>query len=574
MLFYMRNTDIYSRFADLESKEEVAKCLGGSLQNLSYVFYVLPPEKQYKTLSIPKKNGEIRSIYSPISSIRLYQRSLLKILTHYYKPKSATHGFVKGRGIKSNARVHCGKKWIVNIDIKDFFPSIHFGRVRGIFKSKPFEFNDIVSTTLAQICCYNGFLPQGAPTSPIISNYICRKLDNDLLSFAIKHKLTYTRYADDITFSSNLSHIPKEVGTYDSINGFSLSEEIVNIIEQNDFYVNNNKTRIAFKDNRQEVTGLVVNEFVNIDRKYIRNIRAMLHAWERYGLKDASQEYFSIYTKKKVPDYPDAAFQKIVIGKIAFVGQIKGTENKVYTKFYSKLKTLSPLARLALPTNINNIDKYRAVVLCEGKTDGIHLSAALRYFVNNGEFVDLGLYFYKYPDGAKLSNSYLLKYCESSHVREQKKLTICLFDCDDPKIVNKCRDKNLLYKNWGNNIYSCLLPKPSHRNFEEVCIEHFYSDAILLRQDTKGRRIYLSDEFKEDGHHKTEDLTLRKRTDAKSSYPKIIDSGVFKPNGDNISLSKNDFANHIARADENFQGVSFENFRPIFQLLKEIIDLG
>lgn len=561
----------YLDFLNLRTKEDVAKYLGGSLKHLSYVFYVLPPEKQYQAISIPKKNGDVRRIFSPISSIKLYQKSLLDILSIYYKPKSSTHGFVKGRSIKTNAKVHCHKKWVINIDIKDFFPSIHFGRVRGIFRAKPFEFNDVVSTTLAQICCFNALLPQGAPTSPIISNFVCRKLDNDFLTFAKKNKLIYTRYADDITLSSNLPNIPEVIGKYDKAKGFILSEQIIKIIQNNDFTVNESKTRISFQDNRQEVTGLVVNKFVNINRYYIRNIRAMLHAWERYGLKDAAHEYFKKYSNKKEPDYPEAAFQKILIGKIAYIGQIKGIDNRIYIKLYSKIKSLSPTLRLTIPTNINNIEKYNAVVFCEGKTDGIHLSKALRYFVDHGEFVNLGLYFYRYPDDSRISNTHLLKYCESSHIRVQKKLTICLFDCDEPQMLSKCKEGNHLYKNWGNNVVSCLLPIPPHRQFKEICIEHFYTDQVLLSKDVKGRRIYFSNEFDDEGHHCTEDLTLRKKTDAKCKYPKIIDNGVFKPNGDNVSLSKNDFANHIEKEDQNFQNLSFENFRPIFELLQEII---
>lgn len=128
-------------------------------------------------------------------------------------------------------------------------------------------------------------------------------------------------------------------------------------------------------------------------------------------------------------------------------------------------------------------------------------------------------------------------------------------------------------KYWGNNLYSCILPKPAHRCFDEICIEHFYTDEVLCRKNNKHRRIYLSNEFDpKTGKHRTEDLTMRKRTDAKSSYPKIIDSGVFKPNGENVALSKNDFANLIATRNAPFHDISFEEFRPIFELLSSIIN--
>ena len=488
--------------------------------------------------------------------------------------KPTVHGYALDKSIRTNAKVHCRRRWVVNIDLKDFFPSMHFGRVRGLFLSKPFGFNEQVATTLSQVCCFEGILPQGAPSSPIISNFICRRLDNELLAFAKRYKLSYSRYADDITFSTNLADIPIEFGVIDENNKLTLSKEFRDIIEKNQFVINEVKVRFAGRNNRQEVTGLVVNEKINVKRTYIRRIRAMLHACEKYGIAEAAREYFERYTaKEEIPDYPDVAFKRILVGRISFVRQIKGIDDKVYSNLFGKIKALDPTVRLTLPTHITSPDSCRAVVLCEGKTYGMHLQVALQYFVNRGEFVDLKLHFYKYPNEVDLSNSYLLKYCESGSLRQQKKCTICLFDCDDSKYVTKCKEEGKLYKKWGNNIYSCLLPKPDHRDFEEICIERFYIDDVLCRKSNKHRRIYLSNEFDDaTGTHKTEDLLIRKRTDAKSPYPKIIDSGVFKPNGENVALSKNDFVNLIsAKTTPPLHDISFDSFRPIFELLSEIV---
>lgn len=573
-MLFMEENKKYEDFLQLTTRSDVATYLGGSLKNLSYNFYVLPKEKQYTKFVITKKGGGERQICAPASSIKLYQRELATILASYYNTKPTVHGYALNKSIKTNAKVHCRRRWIVNIDLKDFFNSIHFGRVRGVFLSDPFAFNDQVATTLAQICCFEGVLPQGAPTSPIISNFICRRLDNELLEFAKRHKLSYSRYADDITFSTNLKNIPTEFGTIGADNKLTLSKELMEIIESNQFVINESKIRFAGRNNRQEVTGLIVNEKVNVKRTYIRRIRSMLHAWEKYGIANAAKEYFEKYaTNNKMPDYPDVAFKRILVGRIAFIKQIKGIDDKVYRNMFGKIKALDPTIRLTLPTLITSPDTCRAVVLCEGKTDGIHLQAALQYFIERGEFVDLDVYFYKYPTEADLSNSYLYKYCESSNLRQQNKRTICLFDCDDSKYVDKCQEGGTLYKYWGNNLYSCILPKPAHRCFDEICIEHFYTDEVLCRKNNKHRRIYLSNEFDPiTGKHRTEDLTMRKRTDAKSSYPKIIDSGVFKPNGENVALSKNDFANLIATRNAPFHDISFEEFRPIFELLSSIIN--
>ncbi|MBR2031723.1 MAG: RNA-directed DNA polymerase [Alistipes sp.] len=570
----MEENKNYEDFLQVTTRSDVATYLGGSLKNLSYNFYVLPKEKQYTKFAIQKKGGGERHICAPASSIKLYQRRLATILSPYYSTKPTVHGYALNKSIKTNAKVHCRRRWIVNIDLKDFFQSMHFGRVRGVFLSNPFAFNDQVATTLTQICCFEGVLPQGAPTSPIISNFICRRLDNELLEFAKRHKLSYSRYADDITFSTNLAAIPAELGTIREDNILTLSKELRDIIENNQFIVNESKIRFAGRNNRQEVTGLIVNEKINVKRTYIRRIRSMLHAWEKFGIANAAKEYFEKYaTNNKMPDYPDVVFKRILVGRIAFIKQIKGIDDKVYRNLFGKIKALDPTIRLTLPTLITSPDTCRAVVLCEGKTDGIHLHAALQYFIERGEFVDLNVYFYKYPTEADLSNSYLYKYCESSNLRQQKKRTICLFDCDDSRFVAKCQEEGKLYKYWGNNLYSCILPKPAHRGFDEICIEHFYTDEVLCRESNKHRRIYLSNEFDPiTGKHRTEDLIMRKRTDAKSSYPKIIDSGVFKPNGENVALSKNDFANLIATRNAPFHDISFEEFRPIFELLSRIVN--
>ena len=582
-MFFMINEQCstYEDFLQLSTREEVANYLGGSLKNLSYNFYVLPPDKQYHIFSIPKRSGGMRTIIAPRSSIKLYQRRLAYILSLYYKKKTGVYGYVNGRNIKQNAQVHCKKKVVINIDLKDFFPTIHFGRVRGVFKSTPFEFNDTVATTLAQICCYNGKLPQGAPTSPIISNFICRTLDNQLRNFASKYRLSYSRYADDITLSTNINKLPKEVATFDDNGNILLSKELEDIISNNQFQINQDKVRYSLKNNRQEVTGLVVNTKVNVRRKYIRQIRAMLHAWHKFGLKQAAIEHFYRYSTRNMPEYPDIAFRKILIGKINFVRYIKRSDSsinnhdKVYANIYRRLKSLDPTAQLAMPTKIDDITSCRAIIFCEGKTDGVHLTAALKYFVSKGEFVNLDIYFHHYPDEAKVNNSTLLKFCETSALQLQKRLTICLFDCDVPKYVNDAVENGKLYRNWGNNVYSCILPQPTHRNFKEICIEHFYTDDDLLREGYKGRRIYLSDEFDATtGKHRTEDLMLRKRTDAACKYPKIIDSGVgvFKPNGDNVALSKNDFANNVSKGYDNFKDISFEHFHIVFEMFKQILD--
>ena len=134
-------------------------------------------------------------------------------------------------------------------------------------------------------------------------------------------------------------------------------------------------------------------------------------------------------------------------------------------------------------------------------------------------------------------------------------------------------ENGTLYKRWSDKVYSCVLPIPNHRNFSEVCIEHFYTDEDLKIKDSKGRRLFLSTEFDKNGRITKDDLVLGKRNDAQSPYPKIIDGniGVTKSNSTNVAMTKYDFAKNVFNAVGNFKNISFEHFRPIFELIRTIL---
>ncbi len=158
--------ELRDEFLKLQNRDSVAQLLGLTTKQLNFHLYVLPSAKKYKTFSLPKKSGGIRKISAPASPIKVIQRKLKEVLETIYKPKPSTHGFVSERSIVTNARLHKKRRYVLNIDLEDYFPTIHFGRVRGLFMGNPFYLNDEVATILAQICCHDGVLPQGAPTSP------------------------------------------------------------------------------------------------------------------------------------------------------------------------------------------------------------------------------------------------------------------------------------------------------------------------------------------------------------------------------------------------------------------------
>lgn len=241
------------------------------------------PLDLYKEIQIPKKDGSSRIIRNPNAYLKQIQRNLLYILGLLYDSKFCSHGFEKKKNIVTNAKQHVGKKYVLKVDLEDFFPSINFPRVYGVFRNAPFNFNKHISAWMAHICIYQnnltgfdiGELPQGAPTSPMLSNLVCRKLDNQLYSLAKKYNCTYTRYADDITFSTNLNKFPLAlyVDNY-------LGIELENIIKSNNFVVNNQKVKLISYKRCQKVTGIVVNKKTNLKRSYIKNVRTMLHNWE------------------------------------------------------------------------------------------------------------------------------------------------------------------------------------------------------------------------------------------------------------------------------------------------------
>ncbi|WP_392480097.1 reverse transcriptase domain-containing protein [Nostoc sp. C110] len=336
LLLYDSCKELSEKFKKLESPQDVAQLLEVPYKNLIYYIYRKSEDSRYNSFILPKKSGGSRTIHSPNKSLAIIQRKLSQVLYTIYRPRASVHGFAAKRSIVTNAKAHIKKKFILNLDLKDFFDSINFGRVRGVFIAKPYEVNEKVATILAQICCFNNKLPQGAPSSPIISNLICAKMDSELQRFAEEYGLFYTRYADDITFSINRDELPSAlVDSYNKgLPHVVLGKELKSIIEKNGFQINDAKVRLAYKTQRQAVTGLIVNKSVNVNRKYIRNLYGALHAWEKYGLEQAVETYISKYAKKPILSEKDIpAFLDSLRGKIEFIGSVRGKDDELYQKF-------------------------------------------------------------------------------------------------------------------------------------------------------------------------------------------------------------------------------------------------
>lgn len=337
--------ELRKQFFTLHTREDVARILEIQEERLIDVLYKTPAPRQYRTFHIPKKSGGVREILAPNSELKTAQDKLNQILQLVYTSKPSAHGFIPGRSIVSNARAHEKQRYVLNLDLKDFFPSINFGRVRGMFRAFPYYLTDEAATVLAQICCVNNQLPQGAPTSPIISNMICSKMDAQLQHLAKKHRCFYTRYADDLTFSTSLRLFPIALAKVSSVTGqIEVGDELNRIIRENGFEINIKKVRLQLENRRQEVTGLTVNKFPNVRRRYIRQIRAMLHAWEKFGLKAAEKEFSSKHDRKfhLRSGAKRISFKKVVHGKIEFLGMVRGKNDPIYIRFRRQLGYLAP----------------------------------------------------------------------------------------------------------------------------------------------------------------------------------------------------------------------------------------
>ena len=401
---------------------------------------------KYSTFEIKKKDNTLRKINAPISNLKDIQKRLANLLEHclseienerlkqfqlnfnehspnkYPKFHITSHGFRKkiyidslynvhtiSPGIFTNANVHTNKKLVLNIDIKDFFGSIKFNRLVGFFiQNKYFELNEEIAFTIARIATFRenddviGYLPQGSPCSPVISNLFTAMLDSRLVKLCKKNKCVYTRYADDITISTNLKEFPQNILTIvdDEI---ILNDRFKRQLETFGFIINNKKTRLSDKKQRQVVTGLVVNKKVNINRNYYKATRAMVdsfcktntfvkskyHVFHEPQIEDSQSlngilNY--IYNIKKVEPY------KLLEQHDDYLkhhNELIDKKNKESRLLYHHINTLNGLDKMYASFIFHRKYVYneKPSIICEGITDVIHLKkAAEKLGINNLKF--------------------------------------------------------------------------------------------------------------------------------------------------------------------------------------------
>lgn len=304
---------------------------------------------RYTITKIPKRTGGFRQLLVPEDRLKYHQRLILELLYPLFVRRKPVHGFARGYDAISNANEHQGRPYLLNIDLEDFFPSINRARVLGVLRKLGLPLD--TAQAIATLCVLPNELPQGAPTSPLISNMICFGMDAELMRFAANNHMRYTRYADDITFSSY--KVPH--GLFDDpeaapgkIYTKQLSRHLRAIIEENDFSINEKKSWYSGKQSRREVTGLVVNRFTNTKRTFVRNIRASLYAIETKGLAAAQSEFTARYGTAK-------QLERVLNGKLRHLAHVRGTDFSAYRTLAVRYNKIFPKSKLYVPPAIDEI---------------------------------------------------------------------------------------------------------------------------------------------------------------------------------------------------------------------------
>ena len=339
-------------FLSIKTNDELAEYLGIPTSQLT--FFAYSNKSFYRSFAIPKRSSNAsRRIYAPVKKLKYIQRILAETLSLIYEIPDCVHGFTKTKSTATNAAQHVRKRTVIKIDIADFFPSISSGRIHGLFQSEPFNFPSEVANTLTNLTCHRGSLPQGAPTSPILSNMICFRMDRAIMKYARQNKLKYTRYADDLTFSSTTKRAIALIATFSSDGLVTINPDVVRIIESNGFAINDAKTGAYGKGTRQVVTGVVVNRKCNFKRDDYRFLRNLLHYWRSNGPEAAAIRYISArgsQGKSFKFFYKDSGFSES-----AFVNHIHGLLSYYLMIVRENGRHSRPLQRLW--TTFHNITK-------------------------------------------------------------------------------------------------------------------------------------------------------------------------------------------------------------------------
>jgi RNA-directed DNA polymerase len=429
---------------------------------------------------------------------------------------------------------------VLNIDLADFFPSINFGRVLGFFISgKNFTLHPRVAMVIARIACHENTLPQGSPCSPVISNLIAHVLDMHLVKLASKSGCTYSRYADDLTFSTNEKGFPADIAERigPDLHAWMPSAKLREIVKHSGFQINQQKTNMQYRDSRQVVTGLVVNRKVNIRSEYRRNVRAMVHRLLNTG---------SFATLDKEEGTLDQLH-----GMLGFIDGIdlRNKQHSTEEQEGNLSKKEQIYQRFLIYKNFFAAES--PVILCEGETDNVYLTHAIRRLVadypnlaatdDKGK-VRIKVRLYKYRDsstarilglrygGSSSLNNFIATYKKETAKFEasgQEHAVVILYDNDSGarKIRNGIKQAcgtavtgNEPFAHIIGNLYA--VPTPLLNGARESKIENFF-DAAIKATTVDGKAFSDENDFDTTTHY----------------GKKVFAHKVVRPNADHVNFN-------------------------------------
>lgn len=571
----------------ITTKPQLAILLGIKAQFLTHVLYRLTPDTQYTIFDVPKKNGGNRTISAPSDKLKIIQLKLSKLLldcideinetnTKKYTYKHAlSHGFVRECSIMTNAVMHLNQKNVLNIDLKDFFDSFNFGRVRGFFiKNNHFKLDPHIATVIAQIACYKNKLPQGSPCSPVITNLITHSLDIKLASLARKHSCIYSRYVDDITFSTRELKFPTKLMSLRGENYF-VGKRLRSQIENSGFFINETKTRIQYQNSRQDVTGLIVNKKPNVKKEYWRTVRSKCHSIFRTGS----------FFKETDAGHEIGNFNELQ-GQLNFIDQVD---------FFNRLRQKTPIDNTYVVANhklnntpiLNGREKtysrflyYRMfygntepTILCEGKTDNVYLKSAINILANH------------YPKIAT-PNSKTSKYTLLIRFVKYTRRTKFLMGLDGGsgsliQFINKFQKHYQFYKAPVPQ-HPVILILDNDKGFISFPKNLKSISSTIAYPETLDKEDYINAEFIHVIHNLYIVLTplgsKAEQTDIESLFDDVTRLKKYKgrhfntidKRDEKVDLSKESFSNQIIKIQKS--SINFDGFKPLLDRVTAVID--
>ena len=333
------------RYSQLQSFQDLADFLGVRAAQVSYYAFQVDKIRAYSNFSIPRSNGQPRVIDVPVRTLKYIQRLIHESLVQIYRPHPAVHGFMCGRSVLTNASNHLNSRYVLNIDLQDFFPTITRQRIFGRLVKPPYSLQNRVANAIAALTTNHlGRLPQGSPASPVIANIVAASLDHEIARLCGPLGCRYTRYADDITISKSRGEMPPSVARYPTARGTGsviIGDRLAKIIYDQGFRINERKSRLQSYGKRQTCTGLVINgDKPTPPKRYVRRLRSLVHHWRKNGWQDAAQ--ILNLTEKQGHISNREQLSNKVAGRLSYIQMIKGQDDPITQKLQQIIASIPP----------------------------------------------------------------------------------------------------------------------------------------------------------------------------------------------------------------------------------------